>query len=226
MAVNEGLSVWVVDAASTAKSGETPFLWTVCWAPANSYFMWAAGPGHHPGRLFCSSVGAVTVSAVPVAWNCSSIWSHPHPKKNHSFILHQFEFLDSEHLHRNLKCRDGIFFGHQNALCLCPLTTYGTDPVEFKIIPPSQCCSKAVLRCVFTRRLAVVSGWGSFIVVRSTAGCTIGPLKAFCECIIPDTERRKRLISINGFSPQEMLINCFLQNQTENFISSTGHKNP
>lgn len=202
MAVSEGLSVWVV-----AKRCETPFLWTVCWAPANSYFMWAAGPRHHPGRLFCSSVGAVTVGAAPVAWNCSSIWSHPHPKKkNHSFILLNVLTLN-------------ICTGTWNAemgfslvikMYLCPLTTYGTYPMEFKIVPPSQCCSKAVLRCVFTRRLAVVSGWGSFIVVRSTAGCTIGPLKAFCECIIPDTERRKRLISINGFSPQEMLIYWFL----------------
>lgn len=73
MTINEGLPVWVVDAARAAESGETPFLWTLCWAPANSYFMWAAGPGHHPGGLFWRPVWAVTVSAVPVAWDCGSI---------------------------------------------------------------------------------------------------------------------------------------------------------
>lgn len=73
MAINVGLSVWVTDAACTAKSSEASFLGTVCWAPANSNFVWAAGPRHNPGGLVCSSAGAVTISTVPVAWNCRSI---------------------------------------------------------------------------------------------------------------------------------------------------------
>lgn len=48
--------------------------------------------------------------------------------------------------------------------------------MEFKLSPPSQCCSKAALRRVFARRLPVVSGRGSFVVVWSAAGCVIGPL--------------------------------------------------
>lgn len=51
MAVSEGLSVRVVDAASTAKCGEMPFLWTLCWTSVNSYFVWAARPWHHPRGL-------------------------------------------------------------------------------------------------------------------------------------------------------------------------------
>lgn len=73
MAVDKRFSVGVVDAAGTAKCGETPFLRTVCWAPDNSHFVWAAGPRHNPGGLISSSGGAETVGAVPVAWNCSSI---------------------------------------------------------------------------------------------------------------------------------------------------------
>lgn len=73
VAVDKGLSVRVADTAGAAKSGETAFLWTVCWTPANSYFVRAAGPRHNPRGLVCSSAGAVTVSAVPVAWNYGSI---------------------------------------------------------------------------------------------------------------------------------------------------------
>lgn len=73
MGVYKRLPVGVVDAASTAKCGETPFLRTVCWAPANCYFVWAAGPRHNPGGLISSSGGTETVSAVPVAWNRRSI---------------------------------------------------------------------------------------------------------------------------------------------------------
>lgn len=62
-------------------------------------------------------------------------------------------------------------------------------------------------------------------MVRSTAGCTIGPLKAFCECIIPDTERRKRLISINGFSSQEMLILVFIKSNLVKILSLLATKN-
>lgn len=57
---------------------------------------------------------------------------------------------------------------------------------------PPQHCSKAVLGRVFWGRLVVVSGWGSFIMVRSAAGCTVGPLNTFCECVIPDIERDLR----------------------------------
>lgn len=82
MAIDKGFSVWMIDAPSTAKCGETSFLWTICGAPAKSYFMWAARPRHYPRGLIGSSGGAVTISTIPVAWNCSSIWPHSHPKKN------------------------------------------------------------------------------------------------------------------------------------------------
>lgn len=92
--------------------------------------------------------------------------------------------------------------------------------IPWNLSRPSQCCSKAVLRCVFARSLAVISGWGSFIVVWSTAGGTIAPLNAIWECIIPNKDRQKRLISINGFCPQEMFLLAFtLRDGTEKVSS-------
>lgn len=72
---------------------------------------------------------------------------------------------------------------------------HGCKLVRFEILPPSHCCSIAVLRCVYTRRLVVVSGCGSLVVLWS-AGCVISPPNTFCECIIPDGDRHKTLTSI------------------------------
>lgn len=69
--------------------------------------------------------------------------------------------------------------------------------VRFNIIPPSHCCSVTVLGGLFTRRLVVVSGRGTLIVLCST-GCIISPWNAFCKCIIPDEDRQKTLVSIAG----------------------------
>lgn len=80
VAIDKGLSVWMTDAPSTAKSGETSFLWTIRGAPANSYFVWAARSRHNPRGLISSPGGAVTISSILVAWNCSSIWPHSNPE--------------------------------------------------------------------------------------------------------------------------------------------------
>lgn len=91
VALHKGLSVGMIDAASTAKCGETSFLWTVCGPSASSYFVWAARPRHNPRGQIGNPGGAVTVSAIPVAWNCSSIWSHSHPSK----VTKRNSFLNS-----------------------------------------------------------------------------------------------------------------------------------
>lgn len=69
--------------------------------------------------------------------------------------------------------------------------------VRFNKIPPSHCCSVTVLGGVFTRRLVVVSGCASLVVLRSTA-CIISPRNIFCERIVPDKNKQKTLGSITS----------------------------
>lgn len=69
--------------------------------------------------------------------------------------------------------------------------------VRFNKIPPSHCCSVTVLGGVFTRRLVVVSGCASLVVLRSTA-CIISPRNTVCERIVPDKNRQKTLVSIGS----------------------------
>lgn len=89
---------------------------------------------------------------------------------------------------------------------------HGCKLVRIEILPPSHCCSIAVLRCVFT--LVIVSGRGSLIVLWPT-GCVISPRNTFCECIIPEGDRQKILMSITHICTHTLTRSFRASNQPD-----------
>lgn len=115
MGVTEGLSVRMVDVACAPKCGKTPLLGTVNGTPAHSDFLRATGPWQDSRRLH--SGRTVAVCSIPVARNCSTIRTHPHPALCWSKAV----------LGRVLSL---VLSGHCSVLMVHPATRLTVCPVE------------------------------------------------------------------------------------------------